>query len=82
MHFELSDELKALVNVAREFATEKIIPFVDEWDKRHYFPYEEVIKPMGELGFLGTVIPEEYGGNDMGWLATMIVTEEIARACS
>jgi glutaryl-CoA dehydrogenase (non-decarboxylating) len=37
---------------------------------------------MGELGFLGTVIPEEYGGNDMGWLATMIVTEEIARACS
>ena len=82
MDFELSDELKALVHVAREFATEKITPFVAEWDARHYFPYEEVIKPMGELGFLGTVIPEEYGGNDMGWVATMIVTEEIARACS
>ena len=37
---------------------------------------------MGELGFFGTVIPEEYGGDDMGWLAAMIVTEEIARACS
>jgi glutaryl-CoA dehydrogenase (non-decarboxylating) len=82
MHFELSDELKALVQVAREFAAEKITPFVDQWDRDHYFPYKEVIKPMAELGFLGTVIPEEYGGNDMGWLATMIVTEEIARACS
>jgi glutaryl-CoA dehydrogenase (non-decarboxylating) len=33
---------------------------------------------MGELGFFGTVIPEEYGGEDMGWIAAMIVTEEIA----
>jgi glutaryl-CoA dehydrogenase (non-decarboxylating) len=82
MHFDLSDELRALAQVAREFAAEKITPFVDQWDRDHYFPYEEVIKPMAELGFLGTVIPEEYGGNDMGWLATMIVTEEIARACS
>jgi len=82
MHFELSDELKALVQVAREFAADKIAPFVEQWDKDHYFPYEEVVKPMAALGFLGTVIPEEYGGNDMGWLATMLVTEEIARACS
>jgi glutaryl-CoA dehydrogenase (non-decarboxylating) len=82
MHFELSDELKALVQVARAFAEEKIVPFVAEWDRTRHFPYDEVIKPMAELGFFGTVIPEEYGGNDMGWLATMLVTEEIARACS
>jgi glutaryl-CoA dehydrogenase (non-decarboxylating) len=37
---------------------------------------------MGELGFFGTVIPEEYGGNDMGWLAAIILTEEIARGSS
>jgi len=37
---------------------------------------------MGELGLFGTVIPEEYGGNGMGWLAAMIITEEIARASS
>jgi glutaryl-CoA dehydrogenase (non-decarboxylating) len=82
MHFELSDELKALAQVARDFAAEKIAPFVDQWEREHYFPYREVVKPMAELGFLGTVIPEEYGGNDMGWLATMIVTEEIARTSS
>jgi len=82
MDFALSDELKALTQMVREFAAERITPYVEEWDKAHYFPYQEVVRPMAELGFLGTVIPEEYGGNDMGWLATMIITEEIARACS
>ncbi len=82
MNFGLSDELRMLQETVRNFAAEKIAPFADEWDKNHYFPYEEVIKPMGELGFFGTVISEEYGGNGMGWLAAMIITEEIARACS
>ena len=82
MDFALSDELQMLREMARDFAAEKIAPFADEWDEKHYFPYEEVIKPMGELGVFGTVIPEEYGGNGMGWLAAMILTEEIARASS
>ena len=47
-----------------------------------YFPDKEAVKPMGDLGFFGTVIPESYGGEDMGWLAAMIVTEEIAKASS
>jgi glutaryl-CoA dehydrogenase (non-decarboxylating) len=82
MQFELSEELQAMRDMARDFAQEKIAPFADKWDEEHYFPYKEVIKPMGELGFFGTVIPEEYGGNGMGWLAAMILTEEIARASS
>ncbi len=82
MDFTLSEELQMLRDMARDFANEKIAPFADEWDEKHYFPYEEAIKPMGELGFFGTVIPEEYGGNEMGWLAAMILTEEIARASS
>jgi glutaryl-CoA dehydrogenase (non-decarboxylating) len=82
MDFALTDELQMLRDMARDFAAEKIAPFADEWDEKHYFPYEEVMKPMGELGFFGTVIPEEYGGNNMGWLAAMILTEEIARASS
>lgn len=82
MDFALSKELEMLRKAVREFATKKIAPNADEWDKNHYFPYREAIKPMGELGFFGTVIPEEYGGEDMGWLAAMIVTEEIARASS
>ena len=82
MDFTLTDELQMLREMARDFAAEKIAPYADEWDENHYFPYEEVVKPMGELGFFGTVIPEEYGGNEMGWLAAIILTEEIARASS
>ena len=82
MNFALSEELEMLRGMVRDFAAEKIAPYADKWDEEHYFPYEEVVKPMGELGFFGTVIPEEYGGNNMGWLAAMILTEEIARGSS
>ncbi len=82
MNFELPEELKMLQEIVRSFATEKLAPHADEWDRNHYFPYIEVVKPMGELGFFGTVLPEEYGGNNMGWLAAMIISEEIARASS
>jgi glutaryl-CoA dehydrogenase (non-decarboxylating) len=82
MQFALTKDMEMLRKSVREFATKKIAPFANEWDEKHYFPYKEAIKPMGELGFFGTVIPEEYGGDDMGWLAAMIVTEEIARASS
>jgi glutaryl-CoA dehydrogenase (non-decarboxylating) len=82
MDFGLSEELEILRKMVRDFANEQIGPHVDEWDERHYLPYEEVMKPMGELGLFGTVIPEEYGGSEMGWLAAMIITEEIARVSS
>jgi len=82
MDFALSKELQMLKKAVSEFSAKKIAPYADQWDADHYFPYKEAIKPMGELGFFGTVIPEKYGGEDMGWLAAMIVTEEIAKASS
>jgi len=82
MDFALSEELEILRKMVRDFANEQIAPHVDEWDERHYLPYEEAMKPMGELGLFGTVIPEAYGGSEMGWLAAMIITEEIARVSS
>ena len=82
MEFELSEELQMLRDMARDFVTEQITPNADKWDEEHYFPYEEVMKPMGELGFFGCVIPEEYGGNEMGHLAAAILTEEIAKGSS
>jgi glutaryl-CoA dehydrogenase (non-decarboxylating) len=82
MDFALSEELEILRKMVRDFANEQIGPHVDEWDERHYLPYEEAMKPMAELGLFGTVIPEAYGGSEMGWLAAMIITEEIARVSS
>ncbi len=82
MDFTLPKEHQMLQKAVREFMKKKVAPNVDEWDANHYLPYKEVMLPMGELGFFGTVIPEEYGGEGMDWLAAMIVTEEIARVSS
>ena len=82
MEFSWTKEQEMLRKSVREFANKQLVPNLSEWDKQHYFPYEEALKPMGELGFFGTVIPEEYGGVGMGFVASMIVTEEIARAAS
>ena len=82
MEFGFNKEQEMLRKSVREFAQKKIAPNADEWDNNNYFPYDEAIKPMADLGFFGTVIPEEYDGEgmDWGWLAAIIITEEIARA--
>jgi glutaryl-CoA dehydrogenase (non-decarboxylating) len=84
MDFALSKELEMIRKEVRKFAEKNIAPYADQWDKDHYLPIKEVMKPMGELGLFGTVIPEEYGGEGMdeGWLAAIIITEEIARVSS
>ncbi len=82
MDFELSKELQMLQKEIRNFCKKQIEPNADQWDADHYLPIKEVMLPLGELGYFATVIPEEYGGTDMGFLAAMIVTEELARAGS
>ncbi|OGQ00329.1 MAG: acyl-CoA dehydrogenase [Deltaproteobacteria bacterium RBG_19FT_COMBO_52_11] len=79
MDFKLSEELQAIRETARDFAEKEIVPYADKWDAENYFP-REVVKKMAGLGFYGTLVPEEYGGNGMGFLAGTIITEEIARA--
>ena len=61
MDFKLSTELKMLQKEIRNFAKKEIAPYADEWDEKHYLPIDEVMRPLGEMGFFGTVIPEEYG---------------------
>ena len=63
MDFSLPEELEMLRDMVRDFASEKIAPFADEWDEKHYFPYDEVVKRMGGLWLFVTVMPEEYGGS-------------------
>ena len=81
MDFELNDELKAMKDMARKFAETEIAPYADKWDEDHYFP-REIVSKMAELGIFGCILPEEYGGNDSGFLAQAVITEEIARASS
>jgi len=78
MDFGLNEEQLAMKEAARDFTEKEIIPYADKWDEEHYFPVE-VIKKMGELGYFGTPIPEEYGGTDVGLLAQTLMCEEIGR---
>ena len=81
MDFDLSDELVAAQELARDFAEKEIGPTAAKDDKEHTFR-RDLVSKMGELGFYGCVIPESYGGNGLGFLALALITEEIARVHS
>src|SRR5512143_3104652 len=81
MEFELSEELIAVRDLAREFAEKEIAPTAAQDDKEHNIRLD-LMKKMGELGFYGAVIPEAYGGSGLGFLAMVLITEEIARVHS
>ena len=78
MDFEFSEEIKAIQDMARKFAQNEIMPRVAEDEEKHTFQ-RDIINKMGQLGFFGCPIPEEYGGSDLGFLAHTVVTEEISR---
>ena len=63
--------------LAREFALGEIAPHTREWDDRSHFP-REVYRKLGELGFLGVLVPEEYGGAGLTYLEYIAIVEELA----
>jgi butyryl-CoA dehydrogenase len=71
---ETQEQIRA---VARAFAQERLTASAAQRDQNHAFPHAELRK-MGELGFLGMLVPEEYGGSDVGMVAYALVVEEIA----
>lgn len=74
--FELTDEHKILRDTVRDFAKNEVAPNIAELDKTQTYD-RKVIEKMGELGFLGISIPEEYGGSGMDYISTAIVSEEL-----
>ena len=80
----LTEEQAQIREMARQFAQSRLKPGAAERDKNHKFPRAELDK-MGALGFLGMLVPEEFGGSDLGMVAYAAVLEEIAAgdgACS
>ncbi len=75
---ELSEDHIILRDMVRKFAAKEIAPFVDQDENDHRFQ-RDMVEKMAELNLFGCPIPEEYGGNNMGYLAHAIVTEEIGR---
>jgi alkylation response protein AidB-like acyl-CoA dehydrogenase len=78
LEFSLSDEQKQLRRTVREFADAEILPHVMEWDEVSKFP-AEIIPKLAEMGFLGVIFPEKYGGAGMGYVEYAIIIEELSR---
>ena len=78
MEFGLTDEQKQLRRTVREFAEGEILPHVMEWDEVSKFPLE-LIPKLAEMGFLGVIFPEKYGGTGMGYAEYAIIIEELSR---
>ncbi len=75
---ELTEDQIFIKNTIREFAENKIKPVIMEYDEAQKFPME-LLKELGELGFLGILFPEEYGGAGLGYVEFEIIIEELAR---
>jgi butyryl-CoA dehydrogenase len=81
MHLDLTDEQQMVQAMAREFAEGDVRPLAAEIDRDARFPHETV-KRMGELGLLGMMVPERWGGSGGDTVAYVVALEEIARACA
>jgi hypothetical protein len=78
MKFELNDEQLQIKNSIREFAESEVLPHVMEWYETQHFPVE--LRPqLAELGLMGIIIPEQYGGSGMGYIEYATIIEELGR---
>ena len=81
MDFQLSDEQKLISEATREFAEREILPYVRDNDRAGRFD-RELASKMGEVGYLGAPVAEEYGGRDLDYLSYGLIASEIGRADS
>jgi len=76
--FTFTDEQKHLRKSVREFAEGEIAPHIMEWDESSHFP-AEILPQLAQMGLMGVIFPEEYGGAGLGYIEYAIVIEELAR---
>lgn len=80
MNFEYTDTQFEIANMIRDFANKHIRPQMMEWDESQTFPVE-VFRKLGELGLMGVLVPETYGGSGMSYFEYVTVVSEIAKVC-
>ena len=78
MEFAFTEDQQQLRKSVREFAEGEIAPHVMEWDEASHFPIE-ILPKLAEMGLLGVIFPEEYGGAGLGYIEYALVIEELAR---
>src|SRR5262245_18644671 len=81
LDFSLSDDQKELVEAARRFARERIIPVAAECDRESRFP-RDVFEAAHEVGLVNATVPSEYGGAALGELENALIAEQLAYGCT
>jgi butyryl-CoA dehydrogenase len=79
--FELTDEQRLIRETARDFTDREIVPRARENDRNEHFD-TELVQKIADMGFLGAIVPEEYGGRDVDYRTYALIVEEIGRGCS
>jgi alkylation response protein AidB-like acyl-CoA dehydrogenase len=80
MNFETSEITHQVAQTARDFALQNIKPHVMEWDESQEFPLH-IFKQLGELGMMGVLVPEQYGGAGLSYFEYKAIIEEISKVC-
>lgn len=80
MNFQQDEITEQVAQTARDFAQQHIKPFVMEWDEQQLFPID-VFRQMGQLGLMGVLVPEQYGGAGLGYQEYVAIIKEISSVC-
>lgn len=80
MDFKPTENQEMIAQTVRDFAEKNIRPYLMDWDESQTFPIE-VFKKLGELGLMGVLVPEEYGGAGLGYFEYVTAIQELARVC-
>ena len=80
MKFQLTEDQEIIRDSVREFAHRRILPNRMKWDEEQIFP-REIFSEMGEIGLMGMLVPEEYGGSGLGYIEYKTAIEELASVC-
>lgn len=80
MDFQWSDTQQQIAEMIRDFSKKNILPYFMEWDEKQTFPVD-TLRALGELGLMGVLVPEEYGGSGMTYPEYVTVVSEISAVC-
>lgn len=80
MDFKPTENQEMIAQTVRDFAEKNIRPYLMDWDESQTFPIE-VFKKLGDLGLMGVLVPEEYGGAGLGYFEYVTAIQELARVC-
>ncbi len=80
MNFDYSEQQRMIQQMVLDFTKKEITPYFQKWDEEQVFP-SELFKKAGELGLMGILVPEEYGGAALGYEEYILIIEEISKVC-